>query len=383
MDSIAEDHFGAILFSHFLGKATLLELPAVSRGSSAAVAAQEDHVWELLEQREITGRTDIEDGRQLHVEPGDPGKPSHVLAALAPKQRFRVAEYMAHHQVQTKHDALRHAADRGHRAVLRLLIQAEADPNMHADSGAHGVGFTQVGAYPLHLAAKRGFVDVLEVLVAARAEVDAMDQNGRSGLMIAVASGKVDSTRWLVDHRADVNLESHYGLSPLHTASQLPRPEVVSLLLRLKAAVDPISREGRTPMHLALNALPQSRVQKEVAVDLSGMGDEYCYTLASSSGYNHMGEAQEASQEVSVKRSVTSLLLNGADPDAIDGEGRSARAIVASKRRPAFQDWFEKYCKTTTTTREILAESMSPCSSGGGSPQTATEEHRSFFPCSS
>lgn len=60
----------------------------------------------------------------------------------------------------------------------KVAYRQGANPNVPADSGAHGVGFTQVqcrlffsskpcsrwevGAYPLHLAAKRGRLEVME-----------------------------------------------------------------------------------------------------------------------------------------------------------------------------------------------------------------------------
>lgn len=105
-----------------------------------------------------------------------------------------MCSYLVRRELPTLSDALRSAADHDHGDVLTILLKARADPNESADIGAHGVGFIQVGAYPLHLAAKRSRLTLLERLLNAKADVDAADQNGRTGLMLASASGVSCST---------------------------------------------------------------------------------------------------------------------------------------------------------------------------------------------
>lgn len=261
---------------------------------------------------------------------------------LIPKSQYRLCRYLSQRGLPSLHDALRCAADHGHEAVLELLLHVRADPNLAADSGAFGVGFTQVGAYPLHLAAKRGRRRVMEVLLRAGAAVDAADQNGRTALMVAAASGQCGASSWLLEHRADVDWKTHYGYTALHHAALVPRPEVVEILLEGRASTEVMDREGRTALHATLSTLPSgpsSRRTATTSCDPAGIGDEYCYDHDISHGYRRM--EQEEFQLRAVKTAVMALLRSRADVHVRDGFGRSALDIAKDKRRGDLASWLQ------------------------------------------
>ncbi|CAK0827734.1 unnamed protein product, partial [Prorocentrum cordatum] len=254
-----------------------------------------------------------------------------------PKDEHRLQDFLARQRVPSLEDALRSAADRDRRAELRLLLEARADPNAAADTGAYGVGFTQVGAYALHLAAKRSRVAVLDILLDARAMVDAADQNGRTGLMVASASGQARAARWLLQHGAAMEVHAHDGgNTALHYAANLPQVTLVELLLEARASPNSTDRQGRAPLHLALTALPR-RVEKEesTSCDPSGYGDEYCYCRDTSGGYGQGGSAQDSN----VRGAVQALLRHGADPGLRDDRGRDAADILDAKGRRDALAW--------------------------------------------
>merc|ERR1712129_652039 len=69
---------------------------------------------------------------------------------------------------------VRHAAEKGHTHILKFM------------TNKLGVDWTLRGAYPLHVAAERGHVAALRVMVSSRA--DLRQRNGKSLLPIHIAA---------------------------------------------------------------------------------------------------------------------------------------------------------------------------------------------------
>lgn len=321
-----------------LDAATALIVPACCRHFSEVTATCEELVWRSQFARLLELRDD-----ESSITLGDNGKPLVIPPVpdekIGAKCACRLRLYLLRKQLSSLDNALRCAADQRALALVRILLKAGANPNAAADSGAHGVGFTQVGAFPLHLAAKRSNLEVLDALLAARADVDAADQNGRTGLMVASASGQVSACEWLIRHGAALDAKSHYGCSGLHHAAMLPRLEIVELLLRAGASPLLTDKEGQTPLHLVLKTVPRRMEKREqLSCDPSGHGDEYCYDRDISHGYSFDG-AHEAVQDALVKDAVRALLAAGADVRTRDGIGRSVDDVLEMKRRPDLRAW--------------------------------------------
>ena len=79
------------------------------------------------------------------------------------------------------------------------------------------------GFTPLHFAAQETRGDVIEVLVAAGAEVDATDNWGNTPLSRAVfnSRGRGEAVLALLAAGADPNRENNYGVSPLALAHKI------------------------------------------------------------------------------------------------------------------------------------------------------------------
>ncbi|CAK9050849.1 unnamed protein product, partial [Durusdinium trenchii] len=76
--------------------------------------------------------------------------------------------------------ALHRAAWDGDAAEVQRLIEAGADVELQdKTSDRQGALETPKGQRPLHYAADKGHVEVLERLLAAKATVDAEDEDGR------------------------------------------------------------------------------------------------------------------------------------------------------------------------------------------------------------
>jgi ankyrin repeat protein len=171
------------------------------------------------------------------------------------------------------------AANKDHMAVVRRLVTAgSAVPDVFT---AAIVGATdrmtallkekpdrrgsrnEEGLMPLHLAALEGHVETARVLLAAGADVKAVDRlpsgdgepghsDGYTPLHLAAMGGKRATAELLIDRGADVNAGDEGKYTPLHHAAAVGDAELVKLLLARKADRNTKGFRDRTPLDLAL-----------------------------------------------------------------------------------------------------------------------------------
>lgn len=137
-------------------------------------------------------------------------------------------------------------AGRGSLAMVELLLQMGADPNAQNHSGqtplywvsngspgAYGAEVVHVlarhGAYvnaqerlkhctPLHMAARRGNVQVAAALLDCEADLEARDKLGDTPLHRAVKCGKTEMVAFLLERGANAQAEGKGGLTPWQVA---------------------------------------------------------------------------------------------------------------------------------------------------------------------
>ncbi|KAF4317466.1 hypothetical protein BBO99_00005339 [Phytophthora kernoviae] len=99
--------------------------------------------------------------------------------------------------------------------------------------GADATGTDPVGSTLLHIAAKYGAMQVLDVLqtTSAREDVNAVDSLGNTALHYAADCAQLEVTRVLLKMGADVNLQNRRLTSPLHMAVSKARLDMVKLLV--------------------------------------------------------------------------------------------------------------------------------------------------------
>ena len=156
---------------------------------------------------------------------------------------------------------LYYAAFRGHAKVVRVLLEAGADPNVRTEQG----GYT-----PLYHAARGGHAEMVRDLLQANADINARTARTNSTpLYTAAFRGHAEIVRALLKAGADVNTRTaRAGATPLYAAARNGHAEIVRALLA--AGADPnirTKRTGSTPLTVA-----QSRNHTETIALLEAAG---------------------------------------------------------------------------------------------------------------
>lgn len=115
------------------------------------------------------------------------------------------------------------ALTNGRKKVVDTLLRRGAETEAkHPESGLTA----------LHVAVKRGDMDLVSLLVQHKANTEAVDEEGRTALLVAIDSDNTQLARVLLDGGANVEArESESGRTPLLVASDRGDYDMVLLLL--------------------------------------------------------------------------------------------------------------------------------------------------------
>jgi len=137
--------------------------------------------------------------------------------------------------------ALVMAADNGHEAVVKILL----------DAGAHKDRHTNTGLTALIVAARGGHEGVAKLLVDANADIDKHAKTGRTALMFAARDGREGVAKLLVDANANTDIQNQFGETALLYAAEPGHEAIVKILLDAGADTDKQDNWGETPLMVA------------------------------------------------------------------------------------------------------------------------------------
>src|SRR5581483_7527027 len=144
--------------------------------------------------------------------------------------------------------ALYFAAEGGHAAIVRRLIERGADVNLTGRSGVS----------PVSAAAYAGSDEIVEALLARGADGRVADDTGKTPAVYAAAHAQLDIVKRLLALQIDINARYSNDLTLLMWASgpdeKVPEEQaikVVSYLLDAGAQIDDRDARGRTALMIA------------------------------------------------------------------------------------------------------------------------------------
>lgn len=210
-------------------------------------------------------------------------------------------------------DELQDAIRTGDLEKWKELLKADPDMVFRKDKS----GFT-----PLHCAVTRGrcHLDVLELLLAYKADVNTTNNSGDAPLHWAAGHGRTDLVEFLLTKKADVNCRDISGRTPLHLARN---KETAELLLASNADVNATNNFGDTPLHSAA----AGRGRLDVAQ----------FLLANNADVNHKGNFGRTPLHLAVgsgNKEMVELLISGnADVNAADGHNSTPLTEVVGRNQ--------------------------------------------------
>eukprot|EP00210_Caulerpa_lentillifera_P009480 g9040.t1 len=112
-----------------------------------------------------------------------------------------------------------------------------------------------LGTTALHVAAMKGYIDIMHILINYGANITATTSDGDNSLHLALIEGKIEAVRFLLEKRifprVNVDQENNKGRTPLHIATE--RCNVDSTKLLINAGAQPFRKNNCNcgPIHYA------------------------------------------------------------------------------------------------------------------------------------
>lgn len=206
---------------------------AVKSGDTSKVLSLLDHDASLLNASDDNGLCAVLVATYCHQNEVadlliDRGSSLDIFAAAAAGRVDRVRVHLeadaslAHAYSSDGWTALHLAVHFGHKEAARVLVEAGADL---AACSRNSLGNT-----PLHAAIASLADAEAGLLLAAGADIDALDAEGNTPLHLVAAAGESDVMKLLLVHGAEVNIRNNAGKTPITLAEEGGHDSTVTML---------------------------------------------------------------------------------------------------------------------------------------------------------
>lgn len=143
-------------------------------------------------------------------------------------------------------NCLLEACTRGMKFVVQDLVRSGANVR----EKKHNKNWTT----PLHVAASQGFVDIADFLLTKGADVNSLDHEGNTPLLLAVNKvGSCDMLNLLLSYSAELDLRDKQGTTALMKAVEVLDIDAVRILMAAGANVKQKNKQGKTAADIAVS----------------------------------------------------------------------------------------------------------------------------------
>ena len=216
---------------------------------------------------------------------------SGALAHFARYEQLKLLKVLLARGAKPSDLALVHASHAKYTAIVKLLLDAGAKPEskdslvlwgvedleiatMLIDAGfpvnvhQNDQRYQDPGGTPLHIAALAGNLEMVRLLIARGAKVDATRKNTETPLFYAVGNRTTDMVNLLLDAGANINHLNEKNESVLFAALETQNLPVLKLLIERGADVTIEDRYHRTALHYAEDYAEKTSFGNQEGIDI-------------------------------------------------------------------------------------------------------------------
>ncbi|XP_039914189.1 ankyrin repeat domain-containing protein 6 isoform X6 [Hirundo rustica] len=185
------------------------------------------------------------------------------------------------------------------------------------------VAVTKHGRTPLHLAAYKGHLHVVQVLLKAGCDLDIQDDGDQTALHRAAVVGNTDIIATLIQEGCALDRQDKDGNTALHEACWHGFSQSAKVLVKAGANVLAKNKAGNTPLHLACQ---NSHSQSTRVLLLGGSRADL---------KNNAGDtALHVAAALNHKKVVKLLLEAGADASVVNNAGQTPLEVARQHNNP-------------------------------------------------
>ncbi|KAI1904414.1 hypothetical protein AGOR_G00005390 [Albula goreensis] len=203
------------------------------------------------------------------------------------------------------------------------------------------------GRSAFHLAATRGHLDCLNLILGHNVDVTATEATGKNALHLAARNGQSLCVQKLLQHNCPVGNVDLQGRTALHDAVMAGCSSSVKLLCDSGAAVNASDFDGRTPLVLATQMchprICQLLLERGADIAVRDKQNKTALILGC---------------EYACKDAVEVLLKSGADVTAVDGFGHDSFHYARLSKNVELVTLVKGYLDTATKEKEAAKKEM-------------------------